>query len=121
MKEQTKEGNRVQIGNCLIADFVGYVYYPDPAVRQYEEGNHKYHASWDWFMVAYAMFIDKVKTEEIELDHQGSALLDLVEHSLTLANRTSAHEYFVQLIEWYNKEQEVQEGDATAAQSSNKS
>jgi hypothetical protein len=96
-------------GNKLIAEFmelplrkmidgdnVTYCRYSD-----YED--LQYHTSWDWLMPCFAKFNDMVKTEEIEHDMESSAIHDLLEYSILAVEIKAAHNYFVQLIEWYNQ------------------
>lgn len=64
-----------------------------------------FHTSWDWLMPCVSKFNDMVKTEEIEHDMKSSAIHDLMEHAILLVNITAAHNYFTQLVKWYNTTQ----------------
>lgn len=106
-------------GNRLIAEFMGYTWCPENTLNgivgvlthpdkmsmhlNFDKPFHaKYHTSWDWLLPCVRKFNDMVLTGDIEHDMESSAIHDLMEHSILLINLTAAHNYFVQLLQWYN-------------------
>ena len=106
-------------GNILVAEFDGWYqkersgpgifspenpYYRDNGKEAASIHGFKYHTSWDWLMPCIKKFNNMVIVGDIEHDMQSSALHDLIEQSMLLCNITATHNYFTQLLEWYNQQ-----------------
>jgi hypothetical protein len=106
--------------NLLIAEFMGYTYYPAPSdffpngrlysanLRTYDLLAVKYDTSWDWLLPAYSKF------SALEI-HESKANDEHTNHCTAIAEKVlsfdifGAHEKLVEGIKWLNS----QKGETT--------